>query len=186
MWNIPRLSLVALAAALALTGCVPGPLVTPAPEPSSTPIFATEDEALAAATAAYAAYVKMSDQILMDGGREPDRIQKVAGPVVAEEEKGGYEKFVALHYRSTGETTFDSIKVQNYSSDSTETKGVVSVYLCVDASNVDVLNENNVSVVSPERPNRTGFEVGFDVSSSEPSALIVSSKEIWTGTDICT
>ena len=187
MWNIPRVSLIALAAAFLLTGCVPtDPIVTPNPEPSSTPIFATEEEALAAATAAYAAYVKVSDRILMDGGADPDRIMQVAGPVVAKEEKDGYGKFVERHYRSIGATTFDSMKLQSFSPYSAGGKGVVSVYLCVDASKVDVLDENNVSVVSPDRPDRTGFEVGFDATSSRPFTLVVASKEVWTGSEFCT
>ena len=75
----PRVTFAALAAVLLLSGCVPtSPTVTPGPLPSSTPIFATEDDALAAATAAYAAYVKISDQIFMEGGANPDRLKSVA------------------------------------------------------------------------------------------------------------
>ncbi|MCU1530188.1 MAG: hypothetical protein JWP75_3951, partial [Frondihabitans sp.] len=181
MWNIPRVSLLAVATALLLSGCAPGDSgATRDPTPSSTPIFATEEEALAAATAAYAAYVRVSDQILMDGGADPDRIKQVAGPVVAKEETRGYKKFVELHFRTIGATTFDSAKLQSFSPTSTNGKSVVTSYLCVDASKVDVLNEQNDSVVSPERPDRVGFEVHFDTKSSDSRTLIVSSKEVWT------
>ena len=68
MWIIARVSAAALAVALVLVGCVPTTTpASPAPRPSATPVFATEAEALAAATEAYAAYVRVSDQILADG-----------------------------------------------------------------------------------------------------------------------
>ena len=60
--------------ALLLSGCLPQqPTATPPPEATAAPIFASDEEALAAATAAYAAYLAMSDQILKDGGKDPDR-----------------------------------------------------------------------------------------------------------------
>ena len=64
-----------LALGLALAACSTGgtPL-PPAPSPSVTPVFASDEEALAAAKDAYTAYLKVSDQILVDGGANPDRI----------------------------------------------------------------------------------------------------------------
>ncbi len=60
---------------LALTGCVDGDrLPTLPPTPTSTPIFASEEEALAAAEEAYAAYLEMSNLISSEGGVEPERI----------------------------------------------------------------------------------------------------------------
>ena len=47
----------ALAVVLLLTGCsLASPEVAPTPTPSATPVFASEEEALAAAEEAYAAY----------------------------------------------------------------------------------------------------------------------------------
>ena len=75
MWIIARASAAALAVAFVLVGCVPTTTpASPAPRPSATPVFATEAEALAAATKAYAAYVRVSDQITADGGANPERI----------------------------------------------------------------------------------------------------------------
>src|SRR5690606_24012229 len=77
-------SALALAAAtvtvaVLLSGCVQqGPEVTPPPEPSTTPIFASDEEALAAATEAYEAYLAMSDLIAQEGGVNPERIESVA------------------------------------------------------------------------------------------------------------
>ncbi|MCU1558747.1 MAG: hypothetical protein JWN09_2742 [Microbacteriaceae bacterium] len=181
MWNIPRLSLVALAAALALSGCVPsGPLVTPAPEPSSTPIFATEDEALAAATAAYAAYVKMSDQIFMEGGANPERLGSVATGEQLKTNLEGFREAAKKRYRSTGGTAFDKVALQALSVDSPKGAGIVVVYLCEDVTKVDVLDDQGVSVVSATRPNRSGYEATFNWSSTSPTRLLLASKEPWS------
>ena len=65
-------------AVLLLSGCVPQQSTdTPTPEPSSTPVFATEEEALAAATAAYAAYQAGVDLALATYSTSD--ISKVAG-----------------------------------------------------------------------------------------------------------
>ncbi len=62
------IALVALAVLL-LSGCLPPQTtVTPTPEATAAPVFASDEEALAAATAAYAAYLAMSDQIFAEGG----------------------------------------------------------------------------------------------------------------------
>ena len=66
---------VTIAGMLLLAGCGGGdPIPTLPPTPSATPIFASEEEALAAAEDAYAAYRGMSDQISAEGGANPERI----------------------------------------------------------------------------------------------------------------
>jgi hypothetical protein len=182
MWNIPRLSLVALAAALALSGCVPsGPLVTPAPEPSSTPIFATEDEALAAATAAYAAYVKMSDQIFMEGGANPERLGSVATGEQLKTDLAGYQTAAEKGVHSTGGTTFEGVTLQLFREKSVDGEAVIAVYLCEDISSVDVLDASGTSVVSPTRPSRVRYAVEFDVVPANSERLLVSHKQPWSG-----
>ncbi len=56
---------------LVLTGCTPGDeVVVPDPEPTVEPMFATDEEALAAAEEAYGAYLAASDASLAGGGVE--------------------------------------------------------------------------------------------------------------------
>ena len=66
---LPSIALAALVVSL-FSGCIPTePLAdTPAPQPTSTPVFASEEEALAAAVEAYAGYLEMSDLIASEGG----------------------------------------------------------------------------------------------------------------------
>ena len=180
---IPRLSgaalAVALSAVLMLTACVP--TTTPAgptPKTSTTPVFANETEALAAATKAYAAYVKVSDEILADGGRNPERINDVAtGPQLAAD-LSGFASARAERVRSVGSTTFESVVLQKYNQARSKS-GVVSIYLCEDVSRVDVLNASGISIVTAERPNRVKYQVTFDRSINHLLEILVSSKNRW-------
>ena len=170
---------------LALSGCTPSsPPAVSDPKPSSTPLFANEEEALKAATEAYAAYLKVSDQILSEGGARPERISDVALGEVATEELDGYKKITALGYHTVGSTVFDNVTIQNFDSVATSGSDVVSVYLCADVKGVDVLDSSGASVVSPSRPERTGFEVHFDAGKSS-GRLRVSQKEVWDGEGMC-
>jgi hypothetical protein len=181
-----RISLLsaAVVGVLLLVGCtVSDPVVTPVPEPSSTPLFATDAEALQAATDAYAAYLKVSDEILGEGGAHPERLKAVATSSVFEQQLGGFRSFNEKGFHSVGATEFDSAKTQNYQP-LLHAGEVIRIYVCADVSAVDVVDESGASVVTASRPDRTPFEVGF---SWRPSleGLVVSSKDAWTGTDFC-
>lgn len=82
-----RLTSLALAPAaallVALVGCSGTPEIPDAdPAPSAPPLFATEEEALEAATAVYEEYLAVSNQVLADGGSDPDRVARVKSQVV--------------------------------------------------------------------------------------------------------
>ncbi len=178
--------IIALAAlTLLLTGCVPAdPVVTLVPVPSTTPLFASDADALKAAEDAYAAYLKVSDQILADGGADPGRIDAVATPSVAKDEKKGYAIFQQDGYKQVGLTTFDSASLQQYIAASPNGKGIVTIYVCANVAGVNVFGPSGQSVVSPSRPDRTPFEVSFDVAANSHS-LLISEKDVWEGKSFC-
>jgi hypothetical protein len=174
----------AVAILVAISGCDPAePRVTPAPTPSVTPVFASDEEALAAAEAAYAAYLAVSDAILADGGKDPERIYSVATESVGDQEQEGFEIFASKGYRSVGATTFDSGQIESV--DAFASVDVVRIYICADSSSVDVVDSNGASVISPGRQARVPFSLGFDRSESTASGLILSSKELWQGGGVC-
>ena len=182
---IPRISGAALAVALMLSGCVPtiSP-AGPAPRPSATPIFATEAEALAAATKAYAAYVRVSDEILADGGNNPERINRVASGDALEGALSGYMEFRIMELRSVGLSKIDHVTIQRLSGSSVDGKDLVSIYACLDLSGVEVLNKDGTSAVSPQRPTRQPFQVSEDWDKVK-HLLVVSSREPWVDGGIC-
>jgi len=163
---------------LAFSGCAPTPPpATGDPKPSSTPLFANEEEALKAATEAYAAYVEVSDQILMDGGKDPGRLTSVATGDQLKENLKGYTRARDEGLHSTGGTNFDRLRVQQIG---TVRESAVVVYLCEDLSLVDVLDASGSSVVAPSRPDKAGYEVSFSFGSTVPPVLKVASKTPWS------
>jgi len=146
-------------------------------------VFASDAEALKAAEAAYAAYLKVSDQVLIDGGAKPERLLAVATEAVYQEELEGFEAETAKGWHGVGSSRLDGASLQQYTPD--DPNNVVTVYLCTDISGLDVLDSSGQSVVSPSRPSRTAFEVSFAVKSVGESDLLVSNKQVWTGGGVC-
>jgi hypothetical protein len=181
-----RISLIAAlgAVALLLAGCVPvssSPVRTPTP--TVGPIFASEEEALAAAEDAYREYLAVSDAILHDGGADADRLDRVAVGAALGVEKRGFEEFERAGLKSTGSTVLTGLTLQTYERDLGDGTDIVRVYVCTDVSGVDVIDSFGKSVVSSNRPTVTTFEVGFDMPSV--NELLVSSKVVWTGAGVC-
>ena len=178
MWIIARVSAAALAVAFVLVGCVPTTTpASPAPRPSATPVFATEAEALAAATEAYAAYVRVSDEIFMDGGINAGRLKTVAAGKQLKINMQGFAQARAKNYRSSGGTTFDRVTLQSFAPSQKDT--FVQIYLCDDVTLVNVFNSSGESVVSAGRPDRVGYQVTFSYSEKSAHYLLLSDKESW-------
>jgi len=167
---------------LVLTGCVP-PSGHPSmsPSESATPVFSSNAEALAAAEKAYAAYLKVSDEIANDGGKDPKRLDGLATGSLLSDDLAGFASFAAKRWHSVGASQLTNTILQSANLEP-DGKGTVIVYLCEDVSGVDVLDENDVSVISAGRPKLQQFQVQLEVSRSK---LIPSEREPWTGSGIC-
>jgi hypothetical protein len=172
---------VAAALLLALTGCVPTGTPSASPRPTATPVFASDAEALAAAEKAYAAYESVSDQILKDGGANPERLKSVTSSTLYDEELKGFQLTAKNGWHSTGGTTHDHFSLQTY--DPGNLDSTVVAYVCSDVSRVDVLDSNGASVVSASRPDRTPFQVTFALRAS--GTLVLASDDVWTGGGVC-
>lgn len=175
--NLVRVAGGALLLAL-LSGCVPSE-TAPSPETSAAFVapYATDEEALAAATAAYAEYLRISDLILHEAGAGAERILAVTAGDFAQISLEGYESIAAVGSYSTGTTTFDSMTLQRFSTTGGN-KEIISVYLCHDVSDVDLLDINGESLVPPDRRDRVQFEASFDFDPST-GHLSISQRSVW-------
>lgn len=180
------LSAAAAVVAIALLGgCVPQePVVTPQPEPSSTPVFASDEEALAAATDAYARYLKVSDEITADGGLDPDRISEYVTSTQLPKEMSAFQEVVDAGVKTQGESKFDGAKLQQYSDNHDGTASIV-VYLCVDVSAVRVIDASGIDVTPRDRIDRFPLEVEYEVGGGTLKVPLISRSEPWTGTNFC-
>ena len=179
-----------VAGLVALTGCSATPTDPSVPPdttdaPAPAPVFASDDEAPAAATSAHAKYLEMSDRILIEGGINPDRINDVATPELAAIQLPDYEESRAKKLHTMGTTTFTNATLQSIRDPNNDGRGIVTVYLCSDISGTNVLNEQDVSIMPPKRPDRTPFVVAFDLSSQDPKTRVAASEIVWTGKGVC-
>jgi hypothetical protein len=171
-----------IGALLVLTGCVGGdPLPTLPPEPTSTPIFASEEEALAAAEEAYAAYSAASDLISSEGGVGPERIQPFVTLGQFERELETAEFFRSNGWRTIGSPLTTRFDLQQYN----ELLGSaeVIVYVCLDVSAVAVVDERGTDVTPTDREPVVPLEVLFLAGPDD--VLLVASSEQWPGASFC-
>jgi hypothetical protein len=178
----PAIALTAIAM-LALAACQPDATpIVPTPAPSTSPIFASDEEALAAAADAYRAYLAVLDSVYSESGEEADALKEVATSAVFDRELPSIEEMKAANRYSTGRTEFDTVSLQSFAPSST-TQTVV-IYVCEDFSNTDILDSTGESIVSPDRQIRWPLTVAFD-SQPGPAPLVVSDIQDWTGSDFC-
>ena len=181
-----RLASIALlsAAGLILSGCVPAdPEVTPPAEPSSEAIFASDEEALAAATDAYEAYLKMSDLIAQEGGKNPERI----APLVTEEwlatevEAFGGQVETGLH--QVGAITYRSAELQQFDSGPSGTLHIAA-YFCMDISGTKFFTSGGSDVTPQDRESLVAIEVSF-LGQPDAAELLIGGIEPWPSAGIC-
>jgi hypothetical protein len=174
---------VTVAGILLLAGCGGGdPIPTLPPTPSSTPIFASEEDALAAAEEAYAAYLAAWDRIASEGGVDPERIAAFTTGDFFESELEGLETFRDNQWRTIGQSVLHSANLQ-FADLTGNDPTPVAAYVCVDVSAVDVRDESGASVVSPDRPALQAFEVFFAVSDA--GGLVPAASNPWEPESIC-
>ncbi|WP_104082117.1 hypothetical protein [Cryobacterium sp. Y11] len=177
-----------------LSGCMATPAppdtspptaeTTPAPT-KAAPIFASNDEALAAATAAYAAYSTEVDDFFTNGGRDP---VAAVGSLVSKryepEVLAGLDDFAKSGNVGRGVSTFDTISLVSYS-DVLAGHAQVDLYLCSDFSGIRVFDASGTDVTPAGRPERVPLQVGFVSSKGEPAKLLIDREDSWSGQNFC-
>jgi hypothetical protein len=180
----PAIALTATAM-FALAACQPDATpIVPTPAPSSSPIFASDEEALAAAADAYRAYLEVSDQILADGGKNPERLREFATDEVVAQEAESYFELEQNKWTATGYTAIDTISLQSVTSGPTSGQTVVTVYACVDVSATSIVDTKGNSVVGEDRRTRFPFQSTFEYDA-DLGHLVLSEKLPWSGEDFC-
>ena len=157
-----RIPLVVLLA-VALAGCAPGAEAPALPSASvvAEP-FASDEEAVEAATQAYARYSTLGDQVGLEGGVDAERLSAVAVGEFLAGDIDSFREFQLSGQRQVGESTFRDVVLQQRS---VGPEDVVSVYLCADISGVDLVDAIGDSVLPATRPDANYLAVSFDLGS---------------------
>ena len=144
-------------------------------------MFASDEEALAAAEAAYANYISVSDQIARDGGAGAERLQPFVSDDLYEQQRQDYEGVLAKALRTTGASTFDSFRFESYDALS----GDVRAYVCLRTGGIMVLNLASENVTPVGRNNDLPLQIVFRPGANQETAIVVAGSDVWSGTNFC-
>jgi hypothetical protein len=136
--------------------------------------FASDEEAVAAATEAYAAYLRLGEKIAREGGVGAERLKTVLVGEFLAGEIDDFREFRLSGLRQIGESTFRDVVLQQLGPGPED---VITVYLCLDVSGVDIIDAAGASVVTARRPDTSYLEVSFD--AGDDGVVRVSSVERW-------
>jgi hypothetical protein len=186
--RIPGRAVLAACAVALAVGCLAGctspdadadPTKTPKPTP--TPVFTSDADALAAATDVYTKYVRASDDIGHDGGKNPERISPYVNKAGLANEVEQAKKLAEEHAHEVGYTKINNVILQGRE----EVAGIatVTIYACQDLSDVDVLDANGSTLIAPDRADFVAYVAKLQSSSN--GSLIVQSNKYWSGGGIC-
>ena len=98
-----------------------------------------------------------------------------------EDELQNAADFSAKGFVQRGSSTYDSVKLQQLHNDGSAAFGL-TVYLCLDVTDVDVVDKSGKSVVSPDRPDRQALEIEM---TGAGGVLKLSRSEAWSGANFC-
>ncbi|MBC7723362.1 MAG: hypothetical protein H7146_01250 [Burkholderiaceae bacterium] len=174
---------VAIGVAAMLSGCVdPSTAADPSVSPSVSRVFASEEEALKAATDAYAAYTLLSSAIAIEGGKDAERIAAATQGNAYLAALRAFQGLQERGERGVGAPTYDTVSVQTF-----DGAGHVSLYLCLDTSSTDVVDVTGKSTVAVGRTTRRPLVVSFEPNpDADPSStLLVTDSTTWQNDDFC-
>jgi len=175
-----------LACVLAVSGCVGAEPAEPSPSPTASPepVFASEEEALAAATDVFSRYNTLADQIVADGGDRVDRLAPLVTEQYLKTEDEGYEQIRAQGLKGVGASSFDTFSMQNF--DSSMSRGdILQAYVCSDVTHVRLVNRSGADVTPSDRDNRLPLVVSFLLSGDVTTPLLIDGSETWSGENFC-
>lgn len=183
-----RTGLLLVAGALIVSGCVSGCASTPDPVPSETsttaaPVFASDEEALAAATEAYAAYLAANEMAWSDDASRHVYLE-LSTSDAHDADLDAFDRFDDKGWRKIGSAGFDSMRVQSVNPDGND-RFEIRTYLCLDVRGTDVVDLNGKSVVKLDRPQRLPLVVAFVTKAPRSRDLLISESKSWAGTNFC-
>ncbi len=143
---------------LTLAGCGSPPLPRALGSPS---VFASADEALAAAIAAYDSALEVGDRIGQEGGRSSYRFREVASGDYLESSIESAESWLNEGLAQIGFSRFRDVRLLEHKAGPDR---AVVVQLCHDVSQVDLVNPDGQSVVPPDRDETLHLRVVFGLS----------------------
>lgn len=166
---------------MTMSGCGGTPPPDPPPSKTATtaPVFESEEEALAAATEAYAAY----QEVLDEGFRtlSDSQLADVSTGVALEAGLAAIDEYRTLGHHQTGSSAVDTISLIDPAPALVGEE--FQIYACLDVGSVDVVDKNGISVTPADRALRYPLVASLNWIDAE--RLVVSEEEQWAGVNFC-
>ncbi|AZS40202.1 hypothetical protein CVS54_01526 [Microbacterium oxydans] len=143
---------------MVLAGCTP----SPAPTPTPTAVFASEEEAFAAAEETYRAFTARLNEVDLANPTTFEPLFELSSGEFEAADRKAYSAMHADDFTLEGETKILSFE----GTSAVEPFQTVSAKVCLDVSAVTVTDAAGVSRVDPGRPNVYGLDIVFVASSS--------------------
>ncbi|MFC4137471.1 MULTISPECIES: hypothetical protein [unclassified Microbacterium] len=151
---LPVLATGVLALGL-LAGCAP----TPEPKPTKTAAFASDEEAFAAAEETYQDYIGALNNVKFEDPTTFTHAFELSRGELNASDREYLSSMHAESYSRTGSTVVGSFEGDSYAA----SEGTIHATTCIDVSDVDIVDEDGASVVSPDRPNAYRMAVVFEI-----------------------
>lgn len=175
------LLICALAATLA--GCSDTTRIPdPTPEATADPLFASDEEALAAAVEVYERYLDVSAQILSEGGANPERLQPLVSDEIYELELEDFLAAGETNYQRSGSLEVVDSQLQQRIQLEDSVSEEVAAYVCVSRESIVILDQNGESVTNPDAPIEYAFEI---VTTLNAEGGVLESANLWDGFESC-
>ncbi|WP_431791217.1 hypothetical protein [Microbacterium paraoxydans] len=146
-----------------LSGCTPTPESTPTPSPA----FTSEEEAFAAAEATFSEYIDALNRVdFSDPATFEGVFSRLSGQA-AESTRRAFSQFHAEGVRTSGRTRFSWVSGVSADADS----GGIQARVCIDVSEVDVVDSDGASIVAPDRPALQPTVVTFAATANAASTI---------------
>lgn len=175
MRTVGLLTLLVLTTACAACS---GLKLRPTPPTQVQPVFASDDEAVAAAVETYERYLAVSAEIDADGGAGAERVLEVTTEPYGLDVLAEYRRMRAARERISGAAMLTSSRLVEIDRDRTR----LTIAMCVDVSGMRVINESGEDV-TPPREDRVALEVAF--RSANAVRVRLDGSVLATGDHVC-
>ncbi|HET8957643.1 MAG TPA: hypothetical protein VFM95_04230 [Microcella sp.] len=169
-----------------LAGCTGGPSITRV-DPTTTPAsvapqepdadsgatpttsrFATDDDALDAATAHYELYLATSVAILSDGGANPERLRPLVSSEVYDTELRAFDRAASQGFRLEGAPELLDTSLQQRTTDPDTAVERVTFTACLSRENLRIVYDNGDVAPLPEAPPRYARTIAITFTPDGP------------------
>lgn len=179
--SVAALRLFASLAVFAVVGSCGGCALRdlrPTPPTVVQPVFASDDEALAAAVATYERYLLVSAEIDADGGVGAERLRDLTTERYGLDLIAEYRRMRAVGERFTGAATLITARLIEIDRDRTR----LTIAMCVDLSAMQLFDEAGAEV-ERQGDALAQFEVMF--RSANATRILLDGSELWDGEPVC-